>query len=95
MALKTWYYCFSLMALSTEEAAIMARRSPRDRRTAAATAPTARLGGPIAFRGRVFETADELEQALAEAVGAAGWRLTPRGEGYLTGYAEAQREGAA
>ena len=58
-------------------------------------APTARLGGPIAFRGRVFETEAELAQALAEAVGAAGWRLTPRGEGYLDGYGEAQREGAA
>ena len=70
----------------------MTRPTPRRGRRAT---PTARLGGPIAFRGRVFETEAELEQALAEAVGAAGWRLTPRGEGYLAGYAEAQREGAA
>jgi hypothetical protein len=70
-----------LVAFCTEEAAIVSCRSPGDRRTPAAPAPTSRFGGPIAFRGRVFETEAELEQALAEAVGAAGWRLTPGGEG--------------
>lgn len=29
------------------------------------------------------------------AVGESGWRLTPRGKGYLAGYAEAQQKGAA
>ena len=70
----------------------MTRAAPRRGRRAA---PASRLGGPIAFRGRVFETEAELEQALAESVGAAGWRLTPRGEAYLAGYAEAQQKGAA
>jgi len=64
-------------------------------RPARRTAPQTRLGGTIAFRGVEYATEAELEQALAEAVGAAGWKLTPRGEGYLAGYAEAQREGAA
>jgi pyruvate-formate lyase-activating enzyme len=57
--------------------------------------PQTRRGGAITFRGVEYATEAELEQALAEALGEFGWRLTPRGEGYLAGYAEAQRKGAA
>jgi hypothetical protein len=74
------------------EEQVMPRTAPRSGRT---PAPTARLGGPVTFRGVEYATEAELERALAEALGEAGWRLTPRGEGYLAGYAEAQRKGAA
>jgi hypothetical protein len=51
-----------------------------------------RLGGEISVRGRVVESEQELERALAAAFAGRGYRLTDKGEGYV----EAMRElGAA
>jgi hypothetical protein len=60
--------------------------------------PQTRRGGEIAFRGVEYATEAALERALAEALveaGRTGWKLTSRGAGYLAGFREAQRTGAA
>jgi hypothetical protein len=48
------------------------------------TPPRTRTGGAITFRGQVFETEAELEQALVGALVEAGWKLTEKGAAYLT-----------
>lgn len=54
--------------------------------------PQTRRGGAILFRGVEYATEAELEQALVDALGQSGWRITPKGRGYLEGFAEASGE---
>ena len=56
------------------------------------------LAGPLVAMAPAGEKAEKrpVRTRRSQSAGAAaGWRVTPKGAGYLAGYAEAQREGAA